>query len=223
MGAPTAEHETRVDELRTLASLSGFTVDMQLPWRLRPDVVRLCPVNLALFVGDAKHTENHNRPETRRRLRWYFTALAGLPDPAFPVTVALAVPAGQESEAWGRLLVTAAAGRMACDPPRSTVIGRTIIVAMLATQARGDRWRPYSDRTWLAEINSVLCVPSISSAAPADSPRASDRRATRSRTRSTRTRIRSRPTGQPPGGKRGVRVHHGPHPRADCGARRGRS
>src|SRR3954471_18750414 len=109
MGAPTIAHEARVGDLRTLATLAGFTVDVGLPWRLVPDVVRLCPVNLRLLVGDAKHTEDPTCAATLRRLRWYATALTASPREAEPLTMALAVPAETDARAWARMLVAAVA------------------------------------------------------------------------------------------------------------------
>jgi hypothetical protein len=167
MGAPTTEHEARVDELRTLATLAGFTVDVRLPWRLRPDVARLSPVALRLLVGDAKHTEDPACTETLHRLRWYATAIAGFPEPAMPATLALAVPGGGDPRAWGRLLVAAVAGRMVCDPPRWTVIGGTMIVTARAAHARSGRDHPYRDRLWPAATKNALSGPSTSSAARA--------------------------------------------------------
>src|SRR4051794_19346643 len=102
MGAPTTEHEARVDELRTLATLAGFTVEVRFPWRLRPDVARVSPLSLRLLLADAKHTEDPGCDATLHRLRWYATAVAGLPEAAAPVTLALAVPVEGEAAAWAR-------------------------------------------------------------------------------------------------------------------------
>jgi hypothetical protein len=57
MSASTVAHEGRGAELETLALLAGYTANFALPWRLRPDVVRVCARERALFVGDAKETE----------------------------------------------------------------------------------------------------------------------------------------------------------------------
>jgi hypothetical protein len=167
MGSPTPEHESRVDELRTLATLAGFTVDVRLPWRLRPDVARLSARTLRLLVGDAKHTEDPDCDATLHRLRWYTTALAGVPARATTVTLALAVPAEGDARGWARLLVSAVAGCMVCSPPQWTDLGGTIIVAVRACQARSGRGHAYRDRPWPTGTDNGLSAPSTCSAARA--------------------------------------------------------
>jgi hypothetical protein len=164
MGAPTTEHEARVNELRTLSTLAGFTVDVRLPWRLRPDVARLCPVNLALLVADAKHTEDPTCTATLRRLRWYTTAMAAMPPAADAFTVALAVPGTTDPRGWSSLLVSAVACRMVCGSPQWTAIGGTIVVAVRAGHARSGRDHPYRDRSWPAGTDNALSERSTSSA-----------------------------------------------------------
>jgi hypothetical protein len=168
MGAPSLGHEDRVAELESLATLAGFTSDARLPWRLRPDVARICPSTGAMFLGDAKQTEDPGCAATLRRLRWYGIAMASMPRQAYPFTVALAVPAGSCGAGWARALVLSVDGRMVCDPPSETLIGGTIIVATRARRLRADRRHPYRDRPWPAPFVSAPSGPSTSSAAQAD-------------------------------------------------------
>src|SRR4051812_47126753 len=110
MGAPSPGHQTRGGELESLATLAGFTSNARLPWRLRPDVCRICPRTGALFLADAKETEDPRCAATLRRLRWYAIALASMPYHVYPFTVALSVPIGSPSAGWARALVLCAEG-----------------------------------------------------------------------------------------------------------------
>jgi hypothetical protein len=51
VGAPTNVHEQRVGELDTLAILAGFTAPVNMPWRLRPHVLRGSPATGGQFMG----------------------------------------------------------------------------------------------------------------------------------------------------------------------------
>ncbi len=166
MGSPSSGHEARVAELEDLAALAGFTGDVRLPWRLRPDVARICPINGAVFIGDAKQTEDPDCVATRRRLRWYATALCALPGDD-QVTVALAVPSGSAVPAWQRTLVLAVRGRMVCEPPSLLVIGGTTVVATRAGHVRSGREHTYRDRPWPAGTDNAPSAPSTSSVAGA--------------------------------------------------------
>lgn len=99
-------HESRVCDLETLAALAGYTEPVAFGWRLRPDVVRACPCNGALFIGDAKDTETPGCAATRARLRWYCVGAASYP--RVPVVMALAVSAEASVRGWRAAVVHAA-------------------------------------------------------------------------------------------------------------------
>ncbi len=120
-----------MDELQSLAVLAGFTTDMSLKWRLRPDVVKMCPSTAQLFVGDAKATESSKCAATMRRLRWYSIAIAGM-SVGGATTVALAVPVTSKL-GWERALSLSLGVHLICETPRRTVLGPTAIVATRAT------------------------------------------------------------------------------------------
>ena len=166
MGSSSCTHEARVAELEVLATLAGFTADVRFQWRLRPDVARVCPGNGAVFVGDAKQTEDPKCAATQRRLRWYATALCSLPDDVL-VTVALAVPGDADVAGWARCLVRSVTPSMVCETPTLLSIGATVVVTTRASPARSGRGSAYRDRPWPAAKNDVLCAPSTSSAAGA--------------------------------------------------------
>lgn len=73
MSAPSALHESRVDCLRTLATLAGCAGGFggRLPDGARPDVVRYAADRRLLFVADAKDTESPGCAATRMRLAAY--------------------------------------------------------------------------------------------------------------------------------------------------------
>lgn len=146
MGAPTSAHESRVAELETLAALAGFVGLVVLPWRLRPDVVRICPGNGALFLGDAKHTETAGCRATRARLRWYGLIALSL-HARRTITVALAVPAGASIADWQEVLVRAVAADTVCASPKTTSLGDTVVITVRTRAAdQHDRGPPYRSR-----------------------------------------------------------------------------
>lgn len=77
--SPLDEHERRVEILRTLANLTGYSVPLRhLPGGFIPDVIQ-CSLNSAgLFVGDAKNTETPFNRRTQVRLLHYLHTLAVL-------------------------------------------------------------------------------------------------------------------------------------------------
>jgi hypothetical protein len=132
VGAPTDAHEQRVGELETLAILAGYTTPVDMPWRLRPDVLRGSPATGGLFIGDAKETERPSCADTLRRLCWYVTAAVGAPSGG-EITMVLAVPRRRYDAGFEQLLLQAAAGRLRCSTPAATtMIGDTAVVAVQA-------------------------------------------------------------------------------------------
>ncbi len=130
MGAPSVAHEQRVDDLATLATLAGFTTDLQLPWRLRPDVARVCAGHRSLFVGDAKATETPGCAATFARSRWYATALQTIVLVEYAL-VALAIDDTEDVRAWQRTLTAAFGGRnLACSGTSTAAIGGTFLVSL---------------------------------------------------------------------------------------------
>ncbi len=126
VGAPSRTHESRVRDLETLAALAGYTEPAALAWRLRPDVVRACPRNGALFLGDAKDTETPGCMATRARLRWY---CVGAISCSRPTVLALAVSSEVPVCAW-RAAIVHAARTTGCRVTlaRTTVLDDTVVI-----------------------------------------------------------------------------------------------
>lgn len=120
MGAPTVTHESRVEDLETLATLAAFTAPLALPWRLRPDVVRINAESRALFLGDAKATETPGCAATFARLRWYAAGLRTLASRIEWALVALAVEAGPCVPEWRRTILRAFAADAAATVMRTS-------------------------------------------------------------------------------------------------------
>src|SRR5690348_931280 len=71
------EHQRRVDFLKTLAQLVGYSVSLPcLPGGSIPDVLQYSPGNHGLFVGDAKNTETPFNQLTQVRLLRYLLSLS---------------------------------------------------------------------------------------------------------------------------------------------------
>lgn len=104
MSAPSELHEHRVHVLCDLADLSGFTLDLALHTRLRPDVCRLHHYGRSILVADAKATESPADGSTRRRLGLYAMATRLWTDAG--LQVAFAVCHGLDDRgAWNDTLV----------------------------------------------------------------------------------------------------------------------
>jgi hypothetical protein len=56
-----------------MASLAGYSIDVQIYNGLRPDIARLNPSHCAIFIADAKATESPSNTETRARLLSYIS------------------------------------------------------------------------------------------------------------------------------------------------------
>lgn len=74
MSAPSELHEMRVELLASMASLAGYSIDVQIYNRHRPDVARLNPSHCSIFIADAKATESPSNRETRARLLGYISS-----------------------------------------------------------------------------------------------------------------------------------------------------
>jgi hypothetical protein len=74
MSAPSELHEIRVGLLASMASLAGYSIDIQIYNGLRPDIARLNPSHCAIFIADAKATESPSNTETRARLLGYISS-----------------------------------------------------------------------------------------------------------------------------------------------------
>lgn len=72
MTAPSIAHESRVDKLRTIAGLAGYTVSHPgLADGSRPDLAACDPNATRWMIGDAKHTEDPGCVATAVRLNRY--------------------------------------------------------------------------------------------------------------------------------------------------------
>src|SRR5689334_2277066 len=72
-----SEHEGRVEFLKALAELAGYSVSLPcLPGGLIPDVLKFSPISRGLFIGDAKNTESPFDQRTQVRLSHYLFSLA---------------------------------------------------------------------------------------------------------------------------------------------------
>lgn len=103
-GGPSLLHESRVETLATLATLSGFDSGPDtLPGGARPDVLLLRADDGAMFVGDAKATETPGNAETYERLSHYADCLATWVTAGTTGVLALAVDAA-DAYGWLRVL-----------------------------------------------------------------------------------------------------------------------
>ena len=76
MGEPTSQHEERRLLLRSIATLGGFSVPFSLPNGMIPDVSQLSLDTGAVFIGEAKHSEQAWNLSTLGRLERYMWWLA---------------------------------------------------------------------------------------------------------------------------------------------------
>jgi len=104
---------------------SGYTAPVNMPWRLRPAVLRGSPATGSLFIGDAKETERPSCADTLLRLRWYVDAPSGS-----EITEVLALPGRRYDAGFEQLLLRAAAGRLRCSTPATTTIGNTAVATV---------------------------------------------------------------------------------------------
>jgi len=81
VSAPSPDHQERVDLLRSIATLSGYSCDVPIDDALVPDVARLSRATRGLFVGDAKATETSGCAATSHRLQNYLRAGRGCDQP----------------------------------------------------------------------------------------------------------------------------------------------
>src|SRR5690349_7368217 len=71
-----SEHQSRVEFLRALVTLAGYSVRLPcLLGGLIPDVLQFSPSSGGLFVGDAKHTESPRDQQMQVRLLRYLSFL----------------------------------------------------------------------------------------------------------------------------------------------------
>jgi hypothetical protein len=103
MSEPSALHESRVSTLAELATLAGYSVDVQLASSLRPDVCRLHSTRPSLLVSDAKATERPGDAETRRRLMAYTAAAHMWLSAGFDVAIGICHGADPQRH-WERCL-----------------------------------------------------------------------------------------------------------------------
>jgi hypothetical protein len=137
MSAPSVTHERVRDDLNTLALLAGYGVPLVFPVSLIPDVARIDPRRLRVFVGDAKHTETPNNYETRRRLAQYVGHIARWIHADFGVTLAIAYD--DETSRWQPTVETlfADSGLLVADSG-SEVFSLGFVVAWATTRSRMD-------------------------------------------------------------------------------------
>lgn len=103
MSAPSALHELRVRHLEVMATLAGFSVEMRLYPKERPDLVRAHVSRPAIFLADAKATEQPSDKETRRRILRYLTSSGLWARAGFDVAVV--VCHGRDRDArWAAML-----------------------------------------------------------------------------------------------------------------------
>ncbi len=105
MSAPSALHEDRVDALRALADLAGFTTAVKLGVGVLPDLSRVHRSMPRLLVGDAKATEDPSDGATRRRLGRYALWSQTWSASGFEVHVAVAHGADPDCS-WQRCLAS---------------------------------------------------------------------------------------------------------------------
>lgn len=107
MGAPSVEHELRVQALDALGVLAGYTSRIDVGQQLRPDVVRLDPRRPRLFVADAKATEPPGLHATHVRLHAYMVSVRMWTRAGFQVRLALAHrPEPGGAQEWLTVLVS---------------------------------------------------------------------------------------------------------------------
>ena len=74
MSAPSELHEMRVRQLETMATLGGYTRDVQVYRGERPDLARLNMTHLGLLLGDAKASEGPMDHRSQARLHAYLVS-----------------------------------------------------------------------------------------------------------------------------------------------------
>lgn len=104
MGAPSQLHEERVAILDAIAVLAGFPAPARLVMGGLPDVLRVDPVGLGLFIGDGKETEVPSCRETQVRLRGYVSQLSRWSDLDRRGLLALCIPGMSPVTAWMEML-----------------------------------------------------------------------------------------------------------------------
>ena len=140
VGGPSPSHEWRRATLHTLAVLAGYKLPLALPDGGRPDVCLFAPDVGALFIGDAKHSEDSSNSFALHRLAGYMAWLRrDRPSPASDL-FAICHAVGQVS-GWGEALVRIAddAG-VRFDSPRYSTISQLTAVTWL--RCHGSRLTP---------------------------------------------------------------------------------
>jgi hypothetical protein len=132
MGAPSIEHERRVQILDDLAVLMGFHTPLPcLPDLSRPDVCRATSRHRHLFFGDAKETETPANYQTQKRLSKYLHFLRGCGASASASVVAVCFGDPRQRNGWETTLVTLAAEQQFLGTVRFHLVDAAAVIACL--------------------------------------------------------------------------------------------
>lgn len=127
---PSATHERRRGELKSLAQLLGFDVPTVLADGSIPDVLLANTRDRALFIGDAKQSEEPTDRATAGRLLGYLEWLRAPPSRS-PHVFAIAHAPGRDAD-WDTLVSDLAVeAELTVDPPQAKRLSRRTVVTLM--------------------------------------------------------------------------------------------